>query len=156
MSWYKDDQPLEMTPKVKEFYENDTWTLILLEVEPEDSGCYEAVAENAHGKVFSRGNLTVVVGEKDKDKYQEQPHTEEEKGKPRLFSSQFTQPFVEQPIVDQTITEGVSVKFSCKIHHSDRKLKLKVFHPLKLFLIFFRSGCSVVQKSTTNQTKQIF
>ena len=144
MSWYKDDQPLEMTPKVKEFYENDTWTLILLEVEPEDSGCYEAVAENAHGKVFSRGNLTVVVGEKDKDKYQEQPHTEEEKGKPRLFSSQFTQPFVEQPIVDQTITEGVSVKFICKIHHSDRKLKLKVFHPLKLFLIFFRSGCSVV------------
>ena len=122
VSWYKDDQPLEMTPKVKEFYESDTWTLILLEVEPEDSGCYEAVAENAHGKVFSRGNLTVVVG--DKDKYQEQPHTEEEKGKPKLFSSQFTQPFVEQPIIDQTVTEGVSVKFVCKIHHSDRKLKI--------------------------------
>ena len=146
VSWYKDDQPLEMTPKIKEFYENDIWTLILLEVEPEDSGCYEAVAENAHGKVFSRGNLTVVG---DRDKNQEDSPVEEEKGKPKLYSSLFTQPFVEQPIVDQTVTEGVSVKFVCKIHHSDRKLFCRyysrsfIFFGLKILFIN-RSGCTMV------------
>ena len=118
VSWYKDDKPLEMTLKAKEFYENDIWTLILLEVEPEDSGCYEAVAENTHGKVFTRGNLTVVGDQK----HQDDSPVEEEKGKPKLYSSQFTQPFVEKPIVNQIVTEGVSVKFECKVHHSDRKL----------------------------------
>ena len=133
MSWYKDDKPLEMTQKIKEFYENDTWTLILLEVEPVDSGCYEAVAENAHGKVFTRGNLTVVG---DKEKYPEEIiPVEEEKGKPKLYSSQFTQPFVEKPIIDQTINEGVSVKFECKINHSDRKF-LSTIENLELKHLF--------------------
>lgn len=142
VSWYKDDKPLEFSQKIKEFYENDIWTLIILEAEPEDSGCYEAVAENAHGKVFTRGNLTVIG---DREKKEEPQPIEEDKSKPKLYSTLFNQPFVERPIKDQTVREGTSVTFECKINHSERNFSSSKTFLLKyfifLFTLFYRSNC---------------
>ncbi len=53
ITWFKDDEKLEMSSRVKEFQEGDVFTLLLVEAAASDSGLYEMVAENDHGKVKS-------------------------------------------------------------------------------------------------------
>jgi hypothetical protein len=113
VTWYKDDKPLLSSVKNKEFHEDNVHTLLLLEAEPDDSGTYEAVVENGHGKVFSRANLT-VIGDVHKDK----SFVTEDKSQPKLYSSLFSQPFVEEPLVDQFVNESSTLSFTCKIVHS--------------------------------------
>ncbi len=116
VSWYKDDKPLLASNRNKEFHEENVHTLLLLEVEPDDSGTYEAVVENAHGKVYSRASLT-VIGDVHKEKVVESEP--EDKTKPKLYSTLFSQPFVEVPLEDQFAKEGSSLCFKCKIVHSE-------------------------------------
>ncbi len=117
VSWYKDDKPLLPSAKNKEFHEENIHTLLLLEVEPSDSGTYEAVVENGHGKVYSRANLTVIG-----DVHKEKELEAENKNQPKLYSSLFSQPYVERPLEDQHVNEGSSASFKCKIVHSESKL----------------------------------
>lgn len=127
ISWYKDDEPLEMNPRIKEFKENDIHTLLILETIAADSGCYEAVAENAYGKAYTRSQL-VVLG----DKQVEEPSPvevrfDENNVRSLPLSSKFTQPVIEIPLKDQTTREGSSAKFECVIHHSERKLLIFIY-----------------------------
>jgi hypothetical protein len=121
ISWFKDDEPLEMTNRIKSFKEEDSYTLLILEGVAADSGSYECVAENAHGKVYTRAFLTVLG-----DKQVEEPRPldiklDENNVRSLPLSSKFTQPAIQTPLKDQTAKEGSSVKFNCVIQHSERK-----------------------------------
>jgi hypothetical protein len=124
ISWYKDDEPLEMNARIKEFKENDIYTLLILETVAADSGCYECVAENSYGKAYTRSYL-VVLG----DKQVEEPAPvevkfDENNVRSLPLSSKFTQPIIDTPLKDQTAREGDSVKFECIILHSERNYKI--------------------------------
>lgn len=113
--WYKDDEPLEMSARVKEFVEEGIHTLLIMEAVAADSGCYECVAENEHGKTYTRAHLNVIG-----DKAPELAPVEEKHEGIKLvpLSSKFTQPAVEVNLVDQVVKEGSSVNFECNIAHS--------------------------------------
>jgi hypothetical protein len=120
VTWFKDDEPLIMDARVKEFQENDTFTLLLLESSAADSGCYECVAENAHGKVYSRAYLTVIG---DKESQQQVPiPLEFNENNVRMvpLSTKFKQPAIDTPLKDQTVKEGQTAKFECVINNSER------------------------------------
>ena len=122
ITWYKDDEKLEMSSRVKEFQEDSTFTLLILESIAADSGCYECVAENAHGKVYTRAYLNILgdtaVQEAAPVAYNEQ------NVRTVPVSSKFVQPAIVMPIKDQTAKEGASVKFECQVEHSERKHQL--------------------------------
>lgn len=121
VSWYKDDEPLIMDARIKEFQENDTFTLLLLESSAADSGCYECVAENAHGKVYSRAYLT-VIGDNEFKQLETIPLEFNENNVRMIpLSSKFKQPAIEIPLKDQTVNEGQTARFECVINNSDRK-----------------------------------
>lgn len=127
ISWFKDDEPLEIdNNRIKEFKENDIFTLLILETVAADSGCYECVAENAYGKAYTRSQL-VVLGE---NQLQESTPVEvrfdENNVRSMPLSSKFIQPAIEMPLKDQTTKEGSSAKFECIILHSERKLGFSI------------------------------
>lgn len=143
ITWYKDDEKLEMTPRIKEFVENDTFTLLILEAVAADSGCYECVAENSYGKVYTRAYLT-VLGDKVILEPEPVPVTLDENNVRSVpLSSKFSQPVIEQPLKDQIVTEGQSAKFECSITNSERKLKLNGKFYLILEKIKFFSEATI-------------
>ena len=121
ISWYKDDEPLIMTPRIKDLQENDVYTLLILEAVAADSGCYECVAENAHGKVYTRAWL-VVLGDKQIGEPEPVPIEYNEQNVRMVpVSSKFVQPAIEVPLKDQVAREGSSVEFNTVIVNSERK-----------------------------------
>jgi hypothetical protein len=119
ISWYKDDEILEFNSRIKEFKENNTYILLLMETIALDSGCYEMVAENNHGKAYTRAYLT-VIGENEKhEQKQDEILFNEQNIRMIPMSSKYTQPFIELQLQDQTVREGSSVKFECIIAHSE-------------------------------------
>lgn len=121
ITWYKDDEKLEMTQRVKEFVENDTFTLLILEAIAPDSGCYECVAENSYGKVYRRAYLT-VLGDQVVAEPEPVPVTFNENNVRSVpLSSKFVQPVIELALKDLTVKEGQSTKFECSIKNSERK-----------------------------------
>ncbi len=145
ITWFKDDERIEMNQRIKEFKEDDTYTLLIMESLAVDSGCYECVAENGHGKVYTRAYLT-VIGDK-ADAQQPVPvKLNENNVRMMPLSSKYNQPVIEVPLRDQVAKEGTSVKFESIITHSDRKrifyiaLNLSDFHVNVFFLIFRING----------------
>jgi hypothetical protein len=120
VTWFRDDERIDMSARVKEFREDDTYTLLILETLAGDSGCFECVAENAHGKVYTRAYLT-VIGDKSQP-HQQPPEFKVNENNVRALplSSKYSQPVIEAPLRDQTAREGASVKFESVITHSDR------------------------------------
>lgn len=126
ISWYKDDEPLEIDgARIKEFKENDIYTLLIIETVAADSGIYECVAENGYGKAYTRSQL-VVLGDKQIGPPQPvEVRFDENNVRSLPLSSKFTQPVIEQPLKDQTTREGSSAKFECVILHSERIFNFK-------------------------------
>lgn len=121
LTWFKDDEPLEMSTRVKEFVEENVHTLLIMESLAADSGCYECVAENAHGKTYTRAYLN-VIGDKPAEEKQGEQQQQHTGVKSVPLSSRYTQPAIEVPLADQVVKEGASAKFECTIAHSaDRK-----------------------------------
>ena len=120
ITWFKDDEPLIMDSRIKEFQENDTFTLLVLESIASDSGCYECVAENAHGKVYTRSYLTVIGDKEIKDPEPVPIEFNENNVRMLPLSSKFKQPVIETPLKDQSAKEGQTVKFECIINNSER------------------------------------
>ena len=124
ITWFKDDEKLEMNQRVKEFQENDIFTLLIMEAVAADNGCYECVAENAFGKVYTRAYLT-VLGDKQVETPEPVPVMVNEMGVRAVpISSKFTQPSVEVPLKDQTAKEGSSVLFETVVNFSERNFYL--------------------------------
>jgi hypothetical protein len=124
ISWFKDDEPLEMNNRIKSFQEADAYTLLILEAIAADSGSYECVAENAHGKVYTGAFLT-VIGDKPIEEPKPMEYSVDQNNLKSLpLSSKFTQPSIEKPLSDLIVKEGSSAKFNCVINHSERKIKL--------------------------------
>jgi len=113
LTWFKDDERLEITSRVKEFVEEGVHTLLIMEATASDSGCYECVAENDHGKSYTRAYLNVMG-----DKAGEAAPIEVRADGAKPLSSKYVQPALEVALVDQTVKEGSQVKFECVITHS--------------------------------------
>ena len=121
ITWFKDDEKLEMSQRIKEFKENDIYTLLIIEAVAADNGCYECVAENAHGKVYTRAYLT-VFGDKQVEPPAPVPLQVNEQGVRMVpVSSKFTQPVIDVALKDQTVKEGSSVLFETIVKYSDRE-----------------------------------
>ncbi len=122
ISWYKDDETLELNNRIKSFQEDNAYTLLILETIAADSGSYECVAENAHGKVYTRAFLTVIGDKNVEESKPLEVLLDQNNIRSVPLSSKFTQPSIEKPLNDQTVKEGFSAKFNCIINHSERKL----------------------------------
>lgn len=121
ISWFKDDEPLEIdNNRIKEFKENDIYTLLILETVAADSGCYECVAENAYGKAYTRSQLVVLGDNQNILPPPVEIKLDENNVRSMPLSSKFAQPLIESPLKDQTTKEGSSAKFECVILHSER------------------------------------
>ena len=106
------------TSRIKSFQESDVYTCIIVESTAADSGLYEMVAENDHGKVYTRAYLTVLG-----DAVVESPkpieiRLDENNVRSVPVSSKFKQPAIVTPIKDQNVAEGGHVKFECEISPS--------------------------------------
>ena len=155
ISWFKDDEPLEMNSRVKEFKEGDTYTLLIFESIAADSGCYEMVAENGHGKVYTRSYLT-VIGDKQIHEPEPVPVVYDQNNVRSIpLSSKFTQPAIEVPLKDQVAKEGSTVKFECIIVHSERKFILSFFYSFINKLMHLIVGFYLQQKQLFNGSKRI-
>jgi hypothetical protein len=132
LTWFKDDERLEMTSHVKEFVEEGVHTLLIMEATATDSGCYECVAENDHGKSYTRAYLNVIG-----DKVGEAAPTEVRADGAKPLSSKFVQPALEVTLVDQLVKEGSQVKFECVITHSTHADRKIFFFFINLFPKFY-------------------
>lgn len=121
ITWFKDDEKLEMNARVKEFQEADTFTCLICEAVAADSGLYEMVAENDHGKVYTRAYLT-VLGDAAVESEQKPVEVRIDENNVRSvpMSSKFVQPAIVVAIKDQHVAEGSPVKFECEIAHSEQ------------------------------------
>ena len=126
ITWFKDDEKLEMTTRIKEFQEDNTFTCLLVETSAADSGLYEMVAENAHGKVYTRAYLTVVGNAVVEEPQPVEVRVDENNVRSVPVSSKFVQPAIVAPIKDQTVKEGTPAKFECDINPSKGKQSLNL------------------------------
>lgn len=83
--------------------EDNTYTLLILESVPEDTGKYECVALNGAGEARCDAECTVRG-----------PQSPAKAAKPSTPGVEKA-PSVIEPLKDQTIKEGTSVAFACRI-----------------------------------------
>ena len=89
--------------RYKTLEEDNTYTLLILETVPEDSGKYECVAINSAGEARCDAECTVRG-----------PQSPAKTAKPTTPGVEKA-PTVLEPLRDQTIREGTSVAFACRI-----------------------------------------
>ena len=117
LTWFKDDEPMAVSTRVKEFVEEGIHTLLIMESVATDSGCYECVAENTHGKTYTRAYLNVIGNVSEAEA--------QAAASAKSLGSKHPQPVIEVALTDQSAREGSSAKFECTITHStftDRKI----------------------------------
>lgn len=100
--WLKNGKKVQPDIKNKILEEDGTFTLLILEAYPQDSGKYECVAINSAGEARCDAECVVSApATKDKPK----PQTKTANSPPEII----------EPLKDKTVTEGQAIEFSCKI-----------------------------------------
>lgn len=89
--------------RYKTLEEDNVYTLLILETVTEDTGKYECVAINKVGEARCDADCTVQT-----------PSSPTKPSKPSTPGAEKA-PFVAEPLKDQSIKEGSSVAFKCKI-----------------------------------------
>lgn len=102
--WLKDGKKITSDIRFKTLEEDETYTLLIIEAVPEDSGKYECVAINSGGEARCEADCVV----------QRQPSSPAKPSKPTTPGAEKA-PTVIEPLKDQTIREGQPVNFRCKI-----------------------------------------
>ncbi|XP_045531935.1 titin isoform X5 [Pieris brassicae] len=100
--WLKNGKKVQPDIRNKILEEDGTYTLLILEAFPQDSGKYECVAINSSGE--ARCDAECVVNT---------PATKE-KPKPQTKAAN-APPEIIEPMKDRVVTEGQAIEFSCKI-----------------------------------------
>ena len=95
----------KITPDIryKTLEEDNTYTLLIIETVPEDSGQYECVAINSAGEARCEAECIVQAATTT-------PGPKQSPSTPSELA-----PTVVQPLADQTVREGQPVVFKCKI-----------------------------------------
>lgn len=101
--WLKDGKKIIPDIKYKTLEEDEVHTLLILEVNTEDSAKYECVAINNAGEARCEAECLVQT-----------PTSQNKSAKPTSPSTE-KQPTLMEPLKDQTIKEGQAVAFKCKI-----------------------------------------
>lgn len=101
--WLKNDKKITPDIRYKTLEEDNTYTLLIIEAYPEDTGKYECVAINSAGEARCDAECYVQV-----------QTTPKSPGKPTTPGVEKA-PTIIEPLKDQTIKEGQSVAFKCKI-----------------------------------------
>lgn len=104
--WLKNGQKVQPDIRNKILEEDGTYTLLILEAYPQDSGKYECVAINSAGEARCDAECivsapTTATAPADKQK----PQTKAANAAPEIL----------QPLKDKSVAEGQAIEFSCKI-----------------------------------------
>jgi titin len=100
--WLKNGKKVTANIKYKILEEDSTYTLLIIEAYPDDSGKYECVAVNTGGE--ARCDATCVV-ESPKSPKKEKPSTPGAEKAPELV----------EPLKDQTVSEGQATVFKTRV-----------------------------------------
>jgi len=101
--WIKDGRKITTNIKYKIVEEDNTYTLLIIEAFPEDAGVYECVAVNNSGEARCEAECTVLSSKSAPKKAQQSvPGTEKT-------------PTLIEPLKDQTVNEGSSIVFKCRV-----------------------------------------
>lgn len=128
--WLKNGKKIQPDIRYKTLEEDEIYTLLIIEVVPDDSGKYECVAINNAGEARCDAECTVTA-----------PSSTSKPSKPTTPTTEQS-PKLLEPLKDQTIREGQSAAFRCKIsakpvptvqwHKGDKIIKpSKYFQMLK-------------------------
>ena len=102
--WLKDGQKVLPDIRFKVLEEDNTYTLLIIEAAPEDSGTYECVAINSSGEARCEAECVVQAPASRKTPLKTPPSPGVER-KPTLM----------EQLKSQIVKEGQSVSFRCKI-----------------------------------------
>lgn len=101
--WLKDGNRIAPSIKHKTVVEDDTFTLLIIEAYADDAGVYECVAVNSSGEARCSAECTVTSSTTQPKKPQQAvPGTEKA-------------PTIVEPLKEQTIREGSSALFKCRV-----------------------------------------
>lgn len=101
--WLKDGKKIVSDIRYKTLEEDEIYTLLIIEVVPEDSGKYECVAINSAGEARCEAECFVQA-----------PSSPAKPSKPTTPGTEKA-PTIVEPLRDQNVKEGQSVAFKCKI-----------------------------------------
>jgi titin len=101
--WLKNGKKITSDIRYKTLEEDEVYTLLIIEVVPEDSGKYECVAINGAGEARCEAECVV-----------QRPATPSKPAKPTTPTTEKA-PSIVEPLKDQKVREGQAVAFRCKI-----------------------------------------
>lgn len=101
--WLKNGKKITTDIRYKTLEEDELYTLLIIEVVPEDSGKYECVAINSGGEARCEAECTVVPTK-----------TAQQPAKPTTPGAEKA-PTLLEPLRDQSVREGQAVAFRCRI-----------------------------------------
>uniref|UniRef100_A0A6P7G5K7 Titin-like n=1 Tax=Diabrotica virgifera virgifera TaxID=50390 RepID=A0A6P7G5K7_DIAVI len=101
--WLKNGKKIVSDIRYKTLEEDEIYTLLIIEVVPEDTGKYECVAINNSGEARCEAECVVTS-----------PSAAQKPAKPTTPGAEKA-PALLEPLKDQTIKEGQAVVFRCKI-----------------------------------------
>lgn len=102
--WLKDGQKVVPDIRFKTVEEDNNYTLLIIEALPEDSGAFECVAINSAGE--ARCDAALIV---------QAPASRKTPAKTGGASPMEQKPTLVEPLKPQSVKEGQSVAFRCKI-----------------------------------------
>ncbi|KAI8481983.1 hypothetical protein Bbelb_402840 [Branchiostoma belcheri] len=127
--WFCDGQPVKESSGVRIVLQGvDTFSLVIKEAFPEDSGMYSVLAKNAHGEAHGSCKVTV-------ERYAETTDTEV------MSDSEYVAPTVYETLKDRDVLEGSKIRMDCIIWYFKDK-PLKESH--NKMLLFEGDKCSLV------------
>eukprot|EP00106_Octopus_bimaculoides_P016754 XP_014784196.1 PREDICTED: titin-like isoform X3 [Octopus bimaculoides] len=104
--WQKDGKNMPESPRWKFIHEENHYTLLIFEVQPEDAGTYACVSINTNGKSTCTAKLIVDEPDVTKESHAHLKLAKQVKATP---------PTIMKRPENKTVPESESVSFSCKI-----------------------------------------